>query len=122
MASRTLGGLILEARTLLQDKVQVDGSTRYSDQEMFENLNGALLEVRAKRPDLWLDIGLRVPVPVFDYVNDLATNFPLDSAVYPAVLYYVVGRTELREDTFATDGRAVTLMNKFVSQLMSVSA
>lgn len=119
---RTLGTIVAEARTLLQDKVEVDGTYRYSDAEMFENINGALLEVRAKRPDLWLGIGLRVSIPTYSASTDMGVAFPLDESVYTAVLYYVVGRTELREDTFATDGRAVVLMNKFVSQLMSVQS
>lgn len=119
---RTLGTLVTEARTLLQDKTQVDGSYRYSDAEIFENLNGAFLEVRAKRPDLFLDIGLRADVPTYNAATDTGVAFPLDSSVYTTVLYYLVGRTELREDTFATDGRAVALMNKFVSQLLGVTA
>lgn len=122
MPSLTFATLVAEARTLLQDLVQVDGGYRYSDAEMFQNINGALLEIRAKRPDLFLDIGLRAPMPVYSAAVDMNTAFPLDSSVYNAVLYYTVGRTELREDTFATDGRATVLMNKFVSQLLGVAS
>lgn len=119
---RTLGTIVAEARTLLQDEVEVDGTFRYSDDEMFENINGALLEVRAKRPDLFLDMGLRAALPTYSAAVDMGTAFPLDESVYTAVLYYVVGRTELREDTFAVDGRATVLMNKFVSQLLGVAS
>jgi len=125
----TIGGLITEARALLQDTMQGNASSpvqdepmyRYSDVDMIAAFNGAMLETRAKRPDLFLRVGLRAPVPRYG-VADLTTAFPLDSSVYEAFVYYLVGRMELREDTFAVDGRAVTMMNKFVSQLLAVQS
>ena len=82
----------------------------------------ALAEVRVKRPDLYLASGLRSQLPLFTAATDMNTDFPLDWTIYPAFVYYLVGRAELREDTFATDGRAVTLMNKFTTQLLTVQA
>ena len=119
--AQTINGLCYEARVLLQD---LEG-TRYADEELLEAYNGAMVEARAKRPDVFLAIGLRVPVPLA-YVTDLTatppTPFPLTSDVYTAFLYYVVGRCEMRDDTFSVDGRAVALMNKFVSQLLGVQS
>jgi hypothetical protein len=121
MSSRTLGTLVAEARTLLNDKIPTSGGAyRYTDGEIFEALNGFLAEVRYKRPDLFLTIGLRNPLPVYDAGLDMGLLFPLDIQAYQAGLYYVVGRCELREDTFSEDSRAVTLMNKSISQLTSV--
>ena len=123
MATRTLGTLVAEARTLLQDKiVNGDGDYRYSDAELFENINGAFAETRTKRPDLFLALGLRTTFPMYDAAVDMNVPFPLDPSVYSAVLYYVVGRAELREDTFSQDSRAVSLMNKFVSSLLGIAA
>ena len=121
MAVRTFATLIGSARTLLQDKVVVPGGTyRYSDAEMFEAINDAMTEARAKRPDLFLGFGLRNGMPFYTADDDMDTIFPLDPIVYPAFVYYLVGRCELREDTFSDDSRAVQMMNKFVSQLMAV--
>lgn len=124
--ARTLGTLIAEARTMLQDKVPLNdvGGTgyRYSDDELFEALNGAFVEARAKRPDLFMDMGLRNALPSFNASTDQSIPFPLDIQYYNAFVYYVVGRTELREDTFSNDSRAVVLMNKFASQLLSVQS
>lgn len=114
----TIGGLLTEARALLQDTESI----RYSDADLVAAFNGALLEARAKRPDLFLGMGLRNAVPQYAMAADAATAFPLDSSVYPVFLYYVVGRSELREDTFADDSRAVTLMNKFVSGLLQAAS
>ena len=120
---RTWGDLILEARTLLQDKLPTSGSAlRYSDDEMFESINGFMTEVRTKRPDLLLPFGIRQPLPRYAAAVDMTTPFPLDLSVYDAFIYYLVGRAEIREDTWANDGRAVTLLNKAVSQLLSIQS
>jgi len=108
---------------MLQDKLPTSGSAlRYSDDEMFESINGFFTEVRAKRPDLLLPLGLRRPLPRYAAAVDMKTAFPLDLSVYDAFVYYLVGRQELREDTWANDGRATTLMNKAISQLLSIQS
>ena len=123
---RTFGALIGEARTLLQDKLPTSGGVlRYSDDEMMEAINGFMVEARAKRPDLFLARGrrrLRRSLPYYTAANDMGTPFPLSEMVYNACLYYCVGRCELREDTFTDDGRATTLLNKAVSQLLQVQS
>lgn len=120
MAVRTIGTLLGEARVLLQDSNPLP-AYRYTDNELLQSFNGALLETFVKRPDLFLRLGLRGGLPFYGSA-DLALPFPLDLSVYQAFLYYVVGRSELREDTFVSEGRAVVLMNKFVSQLTAVAS
>jgi hypothetical protein len=118
--ANTIGDVVAGARTLLQDKTPLP-AVRYSDAEMLEAFNDAMAEARGKRPDLFLALGLRTPLPTYT-VADLDEEFPLDPIVRPAFVYYLVGRAELREDPFAQDGRAVVLMNKFVSQLLTVQS
>lgn len=118
--ANTIGDLIMEARTLLQDKVALP-VLRYSDDELMRTFNAAMSEVRTKRPDLFLG-QLRTPLTVYVVPGDLNTTFPFDASIYNAVVYYLVGRTELREDTFAEDSRAVALMNKFLNQLLSLQS
>jgi hypothetical protein len=121
--ARTFGIMIGEARTILQDKLPTSGSAlRYSDAEMFEAINAMLADVRTKRPDLFLPLGLRLPLAYYDAATDMNTAFPLDVSCYNAFVYYLVGRAELREDTFSDDGRAVALMNKAVSQLLTLAS
>lgn len=112
----TIGGLLTEARRVLND----DDGDRYTDADLVAAFNDALLQARAKRPDVFLDMGLRNTVPQYSMPDDTSTAFPLDAGLYPAFLYYVIGRSELREDTFSNEGRAVVLMNKFASQLLQV--
>lgn len=118
----TIGRLLGDARAILNDVVPITGSVRYSDEDLIQAFNTALLEIRAKRPDAFLALGLRLPVPQYKMPDDAGVAFPLDQTFYPACLYYVVGRSELREDEFTQDSRAVALMNKFVSQLLQVSS
>lgn len=119
----TFSELLEEARTLLQDKLPTSGGVlRYSDQELFECINSFMLEVRTKRPDLFLTMGLRTPIPFYSYTADLNTAFPLDPSAWSAFVYYIVGRSELREDTFSDDGRAVAMLNKATSQLLTIQS
>lgn len=121
--TRTLGSMIGEVRTILQDKLPTSGSAlRYADDEMFEGINAMLAEVRTKRPDLFLPLGLRNALPFYTAATDMDTPFPLDTSCYSAFVYYLVGRAELREDTFSEDSRAVSMMNKAVSQLLTVQS
>lgn len=120
--SRTVGGLIIEARQLLNDERPISGEMRFPDADLVSALNEAILQVRAKRPDAFLGYGLRKPVPVYALPADAATIFPIEDMFYSPLLFYVVGRSELTEDTFSDDSRAVTLMSKFTAQLLRVSS
>ena len=118
-----IGDLVTMARNLVNDTIQESGAYRYSNQEFMDAFNDAMMQARAKRPDLFLAIGLRNALPYYG-TNDITANtvFPLDPMVFPAFLFYLCGRIELKEDTFSDDNRAVTLMNKFVSQLLSMQS
>jgi hypothetical protein len=121
--ARTFGQMIGEARTLLQDKLPTSGGVlRYSDDELFECINTFMYEVRTKRPDIFLPIGLRAGVPEYTAERDMTAEVPLDTSIWSAFVYYIVGRTELREDTFSDDGRATAMMNKAVSQLLTIQS
>jgi hypothetical protein len=118
----TIGRMLLDARAILNDVVPITGSTRYSDEDLIQAFNSALSEVRAKRPDAFLATGLRVGVPQFVMPGDQAEIFPLDQIFYPLCVNYIVGKSELREDEFAAEGRAVAMLNKFVTGLLQVAS
>jgi len=120
--ARTVGGLITEARQVLNDEIPISGAPRYPDADLVSALNDALLQVRAKRPEAFLRFGLRKALPLYVLPDDADTQFPIEDQFYPALLFYVVGRSELTEDTFADDGRAVVMMGKFINQLLKVQS
>lgn len=119
----TIAQLLVEARGILND-VSAAGNppTRYTDQELLNAFNDAMQQARSKRPDAFLSIGLRNQIPQYT-AADLSSNtvFPLDNIFYPAFIFYVTGRTEMKEDTFSDDGRAAMLMQRFTAMLMSSS-
>ena len=85
----TITSLCTEARAVLQD-VKSTGSpngTRYSDQDLIDAFNDALMQTRMRRPDVFLDIGLRNAIPQYS-AADVAggTPFPIDNTDYPALL------------------------------------
>jgi hypothetical protein len=110
----TVGSYILEARRILQDEVQ---PYRYPDADLVSALNIALMEARRLRPDLFL--GQFDPLP---HVAANADPVPIDPMYRPTFLYYVVGMTELRDSEDTKDARAVTMLNKFLGQLMTARA
>jgi len=117
----SIGRMLSDARAMLNDTVPITGSTRYTDTDLLQAFNSALFEVRAKRPDAFLAIGLRSYVPMYD-TADMAEPFPLNQIFYPLCVNYIVGKSELREDEFAAEGRAVAMLNKFVTGLLQVAS
>lgn len=120
--AQTVGKLLTEARQLLNDTLPISGTPRFADVQLVNALNEAMLQVRAKRPDAFLRFGLRTALPSFAMPSDQNTNLPIEDQFYSPLLYYVVGRSELVEDTFADNGRAITLMNKFTTELLKVAS
>jgi hypothetical protein len=70
------------------------------------------------RADLF--IGRAATVPSYT-VND-TTVVVIDPQYRTAVLYYVVGHVQLRDDEENTDARAASFLNKFVSQMLTIQS
>lgn len=114
MANRTVSNVIGRVRALLED-TRAD-SYRYSSDDLLNGVNDAFLEVRRIRPDLYIHKG-------FD-VDDLTVDsvFPIDVQYFMAVVYLTAGHVMLRDDPNSNDSRAVSLLNKGISQLQSTAA
>lgn len=110
--TRTAGEVIADARDILQDHVT---PYRYTESQLFRYLSSALMEARRIRPDLFSG-SLRAPVPNYSEF-DGAKILPLIDTYYPQVVNYVAGRAELRDDSFAVDGRATALIAAFGASL-----
>lgn len=88
---------------------------RYETSELESYVTFAVREARRIRPDLFLGT-------FKDAIADLVSGsaFPMPDEYAPVVAHYVAGRAELRDDEFAADGRAVTLLKLYHEQLMGV--
>lgn len=111
--ARTVGQVVDAARAMVQDVVP---PYRYETNDLAGYVSEALSEARRVRPDLFLDT-LRDPLPVYTEA-DTAVAIPMPDSYFSQVVNYVVGRTDLREDAFAQDGRAITLIQAFGVSLM----
>lgn len=111
----TVADYIADARVLLQDTVS---TYRYSDAELIENLNLGLLEMRRLRPDLMI-ASFNGSIPKYT----LTTQTVACDAMYrPALLYYICGQAQLRDDEATQDNRATIFLNKFTSQMLTIGA
>lgn len=113
MADRTLGDVKARVSVLLQDVAEV----RYSDAELTNAVNDAVLEVRRIRPDLFLSSDFVVT----DMTADTEV-IPVPDFFFNSLVYIVSGHAMLRDDQFSVDSRAVSLLNKGLMQLQSTGA
>lgn len=116
----TVGQYLEEARRLLQDEIV---PYRYPQDDLIDALNIGLLEARRLRADLFLPL---FDIPWFDPTKttapDLALPVTIDPMYRQSLVYYVVGRAQLRDDEATTDQRAAAMITKFTSQLLTIAS
>lgn len=105
---KTVGDYITSARTLVQDQRV---PYRYPDADLARYVSEAVTEARRVRPDMFFG-ATRLDLPIYG-AGSMATVVPLPDNYFTQVVNYVAGRAEMRDDTFAVDGRAMTLMAAF---------
>lgn len=115
MALVTVGDYLRQARNLLQDTYA--GAYRYSDDELVDALNNAVIEMQKLRPDLFTET---TPSPYSSASTGTAVEVPALYAMPP--LYYMVGAVQLRDDENTQDARASGFMQKFTAQLITGAA
>jgi hypothetical protein len=118
-ALATVSQYIARARVLLQDTAV--GAYRYSDAEMADAINSAMLEIRRIRPDLMSSTFSTGDIPFYDSIapDDVVD---IDPQYRMAILYYIVGHVSLRDDENTQDARATVFLNKFVAQLLTTQS
>lgn len=117
-ALETVAQYLEESRRLLQDEVT---PYRYPDADLVDALNIGLMEVRRLRPDLLLPL---FDIPWFDTSGTINTAavVTIDPMYRSSLVYYVVGRAQLRDDEPTVDQRAGALLQKFVGQMLTAAS
>ena len=105
----TVGKIVDYSRVLLQDTLE---PFRYPTANLIDNLNVALLDARRLRPDLFLYTSTDVPS-----YSATGETVDIDQQYRMALVYYVVGQTQMRDEEDVTDVRAALFMQKFSSML-----
>lgn len=117
MALDTVQDYVDRARVLLLDTVS---PYRYDTNDLVEALNMGILEARRLRPELFKSY-FRSSLP--DYSSAaMSTAVNIDPQYRVAFVYYICGQAQLRDDENVQDSRAVTFLNKFTAQLLSIAA
>lgn len=112
MASRTLAQVVEVVRGIVQDSAT---PFRYSTTSILTAISEAVAEARRIRPDLFVE-NLLDDSPWYTESN-LNDPLPLPTMYFPAVVNFVAGRTQLRDEQFSSDGRAVMLISSFGTAL-----
>ena len=116
-ALETVGQYLEEARRLLQDEVI---PYRYPDDDLVDALNIGLMEARRLRADLFLPL-FDVPWTDPSGTIDTTVTITMDPMYRSTLVYYVVGRAQLRDDEPTVDQRAAGLIQKFTAQLLTIT-
>lgn len=111
MAYSTVDDIITQAYVLLQD----EDRERYTPASVYQALNEGLLETKRLRPDFYRGVA----VPQYD-VTDAADDVGYPEEYRPALVNYVAGRVQLRDDEENSDVRATVFLNTFTAKLTQV--
>jgi hypothetical protein len=115
--TRSIADMMVDARVLLQD---TRSPFRYRENDLYTNLNSAMMQARRVRPDLFMG---RFGKEDFGYdPSRSAEPFPLAPWLWEAFIEFIVGRAEMRDDEYSNDSRAVVFMNRFQAKLLSQGA
>ena len=110
----TVADYVSDARVLLQDTV---APYRYTDTELVTGLNFALMECRKQRIDLFLG---QTSSQTFSVVDTTAVK--MDEMYRTALLYYMCGHAQLRDDENTTDQRAEAFFNMSRAKLLTLTS
>lgn len=124
--AKSIDDVITEVRALVNDSME---PFRFTDALLVQLMNTALRELYRLRPDAYIGnftqgtLGNNAinTYSTADLDLDPATAFPVDDRLFfsPVVLY-VAGKTELSDDEFTDDNRAMTVLKAFRDALVGV--
>jgi len=105
----TVGKITDYARVLLQDTLE---PYRYPTIDLINALNVGLLDARRLRPDLFLYTS--TDVPSYSATSEIVD---IDQQYRMALVYFVAGHAQMRDEEDVTDTRAMLFTQKFTSML-----
>jgi hypothetical protein len=106
---KSIDNALTDARVILNDAA----GNRYTDDDLISDLNSAIAQTKGIRPDAFI-LGEALPeFTTADLGQMPETDFPLPEIFYQSFVYYLAGNAELRDDEFAVDNRAMTLLGAY---------
>jgi hypothetical protein len=114
----SVGNIVDQVRTLLQDTDNSSGQYRYSTDSIVTNLNQSMGDMYRVRPDLFLEN--KFVIPVFT-VGALEALVSIEQQYISPLIFYVVGLTQARDDEQTQDMRAGVFLDTFQRQLLTAA-
>ncbi len=106
---KSIDDALTDCRVILNDAA----GNRYTDADLISDFNSAIAETKGLRPDAFI-LGEALPeFTTADLGLGTPTDFPLPEIFYQSFVYYLAGNAELRDDEFAVDNRAMTLLSVY---------
>ena len=106
---KSIDDALTDARVILND----EAGDRYTDAQLVSDFNNAISQTKMLRPDVFI-LGEALPEITVAELNQVPpTAFPLPEIFYQSFVYYLAGNAELRDDEFAVDNRAMTLLTAY---------
>jgi len=112
----TVGDILKQVRTLLQDTDVSSGEYRYSTDSIVMNLNQGMMDMFRLRPDLFLENGFKVPTFTVELLD---AKLIVEPQYVPPLVYYVVGLTQARDDEQNQDARATGFLKVFQAAIIT---
>jgi hypothetical protein len=116
MALDTVSDYIASARRLLLDEID---PYRYPSADIVDALNMGVQEMVRLRPDLFFKAMRSSAVPAYSS-GSTSTAVSVDYRYRGALLYYIVGMMQLRDDETTQDTRAGAFIQRFVAQVATL--
>lgn len=116
MALDTVSDYIVSARRLLLDEVE---PYRFPSADIVDALNMGVQEMVRMRPDVFFKAMRTSAMPTYSS-GSLSTAIGIDYRYRGALLFYVVGMVQLRDDETTQDSRAGAFIQRFSAQMTSL--
>ena len=101
----TVGKITDYARVFLQDIIE---PYRYPTADLISALNNGLMDARRLRPDLFLYTPTEVPS-----YSATSETIDIDQQYRMALVYYIVGQAQFRDEEDVSDARAASFLAQF---------
>ena len=116
---QTVGNLVEQVMILVQDEGGDAATTRYDDRSVLIAVNEGMLETQRLRPDFFRGPPHWGEAPQY---GDFCDTLVYPRQYVPALVNFVAGRVQLRDNEETTDQRSALLIGSFFAKLLTGQA
>lgn len=114
----TVGDLLDQIRSLLQDTDNTSGQYRYSTDSIMLCLNQCMMDLYRMRPDIFLTLKFKIPKLNSGRLDQV---IGIEEQYISPIVFYAVGLVQARDDEQTQDARAAQFLQTFKGAVLTVS-